>query len=98
MGMALYLLDAMAYVMIDSPMMGVMWEKYEIPVEIIQQEEELMGGRVERSLPDAPSLISFCRLGSSPASIQGPSRSRVTPSSPMTRTLIPGTLILPAAP
>jgi len=43
MGMALYMLDGWAYIMIDSPMTGEIWEKYEVPEETIQQQEELMG-------------------------------------------------------
>jgi hypothetical protein len=43
MGMALYMLDGWAYIMVDSPMTGTVWEKYEVPEETIQQQEELMG-------------------------------------------------------
>ena len=43
MGLAFYLLDEVAYIMVDDPLEGVSWSKYEIPAEIIQQVEEIMG-------------------------------------------------------
>ena len=43
MGLAFYLVDDVAYIMMDDPLEGVSWGKYEIPAEAIQQIEEMMG-------------------------------------------------------
>jgi len=42
MGMALYLLNDVAYIMMDDPLAGESWMKYEIPADEMQQVEDIL--------------------------------------------------------
>jgi len=45
MAIAIYLLDNTGYIMMDTPMMGVTWQKYSLSAEEMQQFEEIFGGQ-----------------------------------------------------
>src|SRR5205823_8298294 len=55
------------------------------PVTSDVQAGNVAGGTVERSRPHAPRFISAASTGSRPSSAHGRTRSRLAPSSPMTR-------------
>jgi hypothetical protein len=58
------------------------------PVANDTHAEELIGGTVVVSVPLAPDSIKRRRVGKRPASIHGPSRSKVMPSSPRIKTFV----------
>src|ERR671936_288332 len=61
------------------------WRPGFTPVTSDVHAGEVAAGIVERSRPQAPSVIRRASTGSRPAAAQGPTRSSVAPSSPMTR-------------